>query len=66
MDEVAAGAVTAVWHDDTKQAKRWFEIIGEEDHSLVANGGGDDWDRRGRRCRSRQQGVPTHQRFRSL
>jgi hypothetical protein len=43
MDAVAAGAVTAVWHSDTAEAKRWFELIEEQHRRLAADGNQPDW-----------------------
>lgn len=43
MDEVAAGAVTAVWHADAETAGRWFALIGQEYRRLAGAGDQHDW-----------------------
>lgn len=44
MDEVAVGAITAVWHRDFDYARRWFEAIGAAYQALVESGSPRDWD----------------------
>ena len=36
MDQVAVGAITAVWHDDADQARLWFTTIGTAYQHFVA------------------------------
>lgn len=55
MDELTSAAITAVWHSDIEQARRWFVTIGAEYRALVDSGDETDWQRFKDSLRSRAE-----------
>ena len=44
MDEVTAGAITAVWHRDSEDARRWFDLVADSHQALLASGAPPAWE----------------------